>query len=67
MAEPLEMPFGGGKTRVGPENHVLDKGVYGRHLANTVKRFVLFGNAGCCCHYCSNLLCECYCLWHCWL
>ena len=42
MAEPVEMSFG--CRRVGPGNHILD-GVNGRHLANTVERSMLVGNA----------------------
>ena len=40
MAEAIEMPFGR-QTRVGWRNHVLDEGIYERHLANTIERSVV--------------------------
>jgi len=43
-AEP--MPSGGGRTRVGPGNHVLDADAYGRHLANTIERSMPDVDAG---------------------
>jgi len=41
----------------GPKKlYVLNRGTYGRHLANTMERSVLAGDASCRCRYCSNLL-----------
>ena len=40
MAEPIEMPLGGGQTLVDPGNHVLDRDAHWRHIANTMKRSV---------------------------
>jgi len=34
----------------------MEWGTCGRHLENTIERSVLGGEAGCCCHHCSNLL-----------
>ena len=49
-AEPIEIPFKV-QTRVCPRNHAL----HGVHLANTIKRSVVGGDACCCYHYFSNL------------
>jgi len=38
--EPMEMPFGGGQTRVCPSDRLLDGGAHWRHWANTMDRFV---------------------------
>jgi len=36
-------------TWVGPRKHVLDAGIYGRHLANMIKQCMLSSDEGC--HY----------------
>jgi len=51
MAEPTEMPFVG--THAGPWKHVLDGGIYGRHLANMSEWSAL---GGLLLPFCSNLL-----------
>jgi len=50
MAVPVKAPFGG-QTYVSPQNHVLNGGTYGRHLANTIKQSVHGSSAGCHYHY----------------
>ena len=48
-AEPLEMPFGIYRLGcMGPGNRVSHGGAHERQLANTIKRFVLGGDADCC-------------------
>ena len=46
-------------------NHALwVVGTYGSHLANTIKRSVLGGDADCHYSYCGNLFFYEFCIWH---
>jgi len=38
------------------KEQVLDGATYGRHVANTIERSVVGGDAGCCYSFCSDLL-----------